>query len=168
MSHHYLPWILLFVFSMPSLAFDAADLAKLKTQKFCVGCDLRSADLRGFMLVRAGLRWSRLEKADLRGVDLSGADLTGASLAQARLEGASLRGARLEGANLVGTALSTVGLVGADLRWADLSHLDVDTDLEFVELVGVQLEGTRFKHGMRCAAFPAKGGWGCTAVLPAR
>ena len=53
--------------------------------------------------------------------------------------------------------------MGADLRWANLDHLDLDLDLEFIDLTGVLLEGARFKHGMQCAALPPKGGWGCQA-----
>ncbi|MFQ6021528.1 MAG: pentapeptide repeat-containing protein [Acidiferrobacterales bacterium] len=147
--------------SAPSLAFDENDLKSLLDTKVCNGCDLEGADLRGRALEGAKLRWSNLKDADLRGANLNGADMTGASLEHAKLSNANFQGAKLEGARLLGVDLSEVRLIGADLRWADLRHLDVDLAFEFVELIGVQLEGARFKHGVRCAGFPAKGGWGC-------
>ena len=146
------------------LAYDTGDLAQLQASGGCNGCDLTAADLRRKKLVNASLRWSDLRGADLRGSELERADLSGARLENARLEGANLRGAVLQGARMRGVNLSRVRLSGADLRWADLSHLDVDLDLEFVDLVGVLLEGALFKHGVRCAALPAKGGWGCAAA----
>ena len=39
----------------------------------------------------------------------------------------------------------------------------MDFDLEFVELVGVQMEGACFKGGFVCGGLPEKGGWGCAA-----
>lgn len=144
-------------------AYDSDDLAILLAAKACLGCDLRGADLSKQNLVRANLKWSDLSAADLRGADLSAADLTGAILENAKITDARLEGAKLEGARLVGTELHAAHLTGADLRWADMSHLDADFDLEFVDLVGVQLQGARFKHGVRCAGVPDKGGWGCKA-----
>ncbi len=142
-------------------AFDQDDVDSLLNTKVCNGCDLRATDLRGKALQGAQLRWSNLNDADLRGANLNSADLTGASLERAKLSNTNLQGASLEGARLLGVDLSEVRLIGADLRWADLRHLDVDAAFEFVELIGVQLEGARFKNGVRCGSFPAKGGWGC-------
>jgi len=124
--------------------FDNAHLQALLDSNACNGCDLEDAHLRGRKLSGAALEQVNLSGADLRGADLSGANLAGASLKEARLEGASLIGANLAGANLFGVRLSEVRLLGANLRDADLSHLDADFDLEFVELVGVQMEGARF------------------------
>ncbi len=70
----------------------------------------------------------------------------------------------LRGAILTGVDLTETHLTGADLRDADLRHLDIDIAFEFVELIGVQLNGARFKNGVRCAGFPAKGGWGCESA----
>lgn len=145
----------------PAVAFEQAELDRLLKTKHCNGCNLEGADLRGKALQGAELRWVMLDRADLRGANLKGADLTGASLQGARLDRANLQGVRLEGARLLGVDLSEVKLIGADLRWADLRHLDVDVAFEFVELIGVQLEGARFKDGVRCGGFPPKGGWGC-------
>jgi len=154
-------FVLASLFMAPAVAFDPAELDRLLKTKHCNGCNLEGVDLRGKALQGAELRWVMLDRADLRGANLKGADLTGASLQGARLERANLQGARLEGARLLGVDLSEVKLIGADLRWADLRHLDVDVDFEFVELIGVQLEGARFKDGVRCGGFPPKGGWGC-------
>lgn len=145
----------------PGFGYDQNDLRSLLDTKVCNGCDLEGADLHGKALEGAKLRWSNLKDADLRSANLNGADLTGASLERARLGNANLQGAKLEGARMLGVDLSEVRLIGADLRWADLRHLDVDLAFEFVELIGVQLEGARFKDGVRCAGFPPKGGWGC-------
>ncbi|MFQ5935908.1 MAG: pentapeptide repeat-containing protein [Acidiferrobacterales bacterium] len=152
---------LLALISAPVSAVNQRHLNALLASHVCNGCNLTKADLRGKQLRGVKLRWAVLDNADLRGTDLSGADLTGASLKDAQLANTNLQGAKLEGADLRGVDLTEVTLIGADLRWADLRHLDVDLAFEFVELIGVRLEGARFKHGVRCAGFPAKGGWGC-------
>ncbi len=103
---------------------------------------------------------------DLSGVDLSGHDLKGANLAGANLSGANLRNTSLRGANLQGAAmlrlnLSDTPLAGANLKDADMSDLDIDMVFEYVEIIGTQLEGARFKYGVVCGPPPNKGGWGC-------
>ncbi|MFQ5754717.1 MAG: pentapeptide repeat-containing protein [Acidiferrobacterales bacterium] len=153
--------VLSFCAPAATLGFDQADLKSLLDTKICNGCDLQGADLRNKALEGAQLKWSNLNDADLQGVKLNGGDLTGATLERARLANANFQGAKLQGARLLGVDLSEVKLIGADLRWADLRHLDVDLAFEFVELIGVQLEGARFKDGVRCGGFPPKGGWGC-------
>ncbi|MCU7888346.1 MAG: pentapeptide repeat-containing protein [Candidatus Thiodiazotropha sp. (ex Lucinoma aequizonata)] len=74
-----------------------------------------------------------------------------------------LEGAIMQGVKLLGVDLSETSLMGVDLRWADITHLDVDVALESIDLIGVLLEGTRFDHGVRCGPFPAKGGVGCAS-----
>lgn len=123
-------------------AFDAGDLETLLASGKCPGCDLRGADLRN---------------RDLRGAQLEAADLR-----DAQLTGSSLAGANLRGARLTGVELHEVRLTGADLRDADLSHLHIDRDLEFLDLTGVLLEGARFSGGRRCGPLPEIGGWGCS------
>jgi hypothetical protein len=123
-------------------AFDAGDLETLLASGKCPGCDLRGADLRN---------------RNLNGVQLNAADLRDARLAGSSLAGASLRGARLTGIDFF-----EVRLTGADLRDADLSHLHIDRDLEFMDLTGVLLEGARFSDGRRCGPLPEIGGWGCS------
>ncbi len=144
-------------------AADQADIRRLAVTGDCDGCDLSNANLKGLQLFNISLRWANLSGADLRGSVLDLADLTGADLSNARLDNSRIRGGVLEGANLMGVALDSVALSGSDLRWSNLSHLDADLDLEFLDLVGVLLEGARFKHGVRCAQLPGKGGWGCAA-----
>ena len=123
-------------------AFDPGDLETLLARGECRGCDLSGADLRGR--------------------DLSGAQLQAADLSNARLAGGSLVGAKLRGARLSGVELYEVRLTGADLRDADLTHLHIDRDLEFIDLTGVLLEGARFSEGRRCGPLPEIGGWGCS------
>lgn len=129
----------------PGAAFGAEPqhVAQLKETGECPGCDLRGAELSG--------------------LNLDGAVLSGADLRNAELSGTTLRGASLNGADLRGVPLHDVNIVGADLRGADLRHLDADIDLEFVTLIGVRMEGVRFKNGVVCGKMPEKGGWGCEA-----
>ena len=103
---------------------------------------------------------------DLRGVDLSGreligANLTGANLSGANLSNTNLRGANLQGATMLRLTLSDTALAGANLKQADLSDLDIDMVFEYVEIIGTQFEGARFKYGIVCGPPPNKGGWGC-------
>ena len=162
--HPYHCWFpLLLLTSTVALAFEPAHLEQLRRGDQCNGCDLRNAPLADSNLVGRSLRWAVLAGSNLAQGNLERADLTGADLRGARLQGASLQGAVLEGALLDGVDLSDTRLAGADLRWARLPHLDIDRDLEFLELTGVILHGATFKHGIRCAALPAKGGWGCVA-----
>lgn len=154
---------LILAYTLSASAFDSQDLRALLDTKICNGCDLESADLRDQQLAGSQLQGANLNRADLRGANLRGADLTGASLTQAKLSDTDLRGAKLRRATLIGVDLTETHLLGADLREADLRHLDIDIAFEFVELIGVQLDGARFKNGVRCAGFPTKGGWGCKA-----
>ena len=157
------PLILLCI-SAQTFADSAPELKQLKTTGICNGCDLEHVDLRGADLSGNQLRWAKLSHSNLTGANLKGADLTGADLSHALLTNTQLEGAVLQGSRLSGVDLSEARLVGADLRWADMTHLDVDLALEHIDLIGVLLEGARFKNGVRCGAFPPKGGFGCTAV----
>lgn len=138
-------------------------LKRLLVTGKCNGCNLRRVDLSGKQLSDAQLRWADLREARLENTILDRADLTGANLEGAKVIGGSFRGSIMQGANLRRVALHEMALSGSDLRWSDLSHLNVDLDLEFVDLLGVLLEGARFQGGVRCARLPEKGGWGCTA-----
>lgn len=165
-SHYHLltMMIMLTLISAPIQAVDTSpDLKQLHATGECNGCNLEGADLHGIDLTGAKLRWARLKGADLQGANLQRADLTGADLRQAHLTNTQLEGAILQGSRLSGVDLSETRLMGADLRWADMTHLDVDLALESIDLIGVLLEGARFSHGVRCGAFPAKGGFGCAA-----
>jgi len=156
--------LLMFAAQIPAaLAYKTADVERVLRTGVCYQCDLSGADLQGRDLSNSRLGRSDLSGADLRMTNLRGANLHCATLADARLEGANLEGSVLREARLYGVDISSVRLAGADLRDADLTHLDVDMDLEWVELTGVLLEGARIKDGVRCAGFSVKGGWGCAA-----
>lgn len=71
------------------------------------------------------------------------------------------RGANLQGATLLKLKLSDTALSGANLKWADLSDLDIDQVFEDLEIIGTQLKGARFKHTVVCGPAATKGGWGC-------
>ncbi len=77
--------------------FEADELARLRAEAACAGCNLSAA---------------RLSDAALRGVDLTGADLRGADLTGARLTAfmprVLLAGAKLDGADLSGAFLPGV------------------------------------------------------------
>lgn len=156
---------LMLAYSLSTSAFDAQDLTTLLDTKICNECNLERAVLRDQQLAGAQLKAADLNRADLRGANLRGANLTEASLRRAKLGHTDLRGAKLRRATLIGVDLTETHLIGADLREADLRHLDIDIAFEFVELIGVQLDGARFKNGVRCAGFPTKGGWGCKTAV---
>lgn len=106
------------------------------------------------------------EDCDLKGVDLSnqnlsGANLENANLTSANLDNTNLRGANLQGATMLDLNLSNTPLAGANLKNADLSDIDIDEMFEYVEIIGAQFEGARFKYGIICGPAPDKGGWGC-------
>jgi uncharacterized protein YjbI with pentapeptide repeats len=120
----------------------------------------------GEMARRQLLETGHCPGCDLRGIDLSnekliGANLAGADLSGAQLENTNLRGANLQGATLLKLDLSETRLAGANLKHANLSDQDIDVTFEYVEIIGTQLEGARFKYGVVCGALPDKGGWGC-------
>jgi len=102
-----------------------------------------------------------LRGANLAGMDLSGANLAGADISGANLTQTNLRGANLQGATMLGLALSETMLSGANLKNADMSDLDIDEVFEYVEIIGTQFEGARFKDNVVCGPAPFKGGWGC-------
>jgi len=118
-----------------------ASLKRLLQTRECPQCDLRKLDLSG---------------QKLQGVDLTGADLSGSNLQETNFRGAKLKGVKFLDVVLIDTMFS-----GADLRDADFSDLDIDEVFEFIEIVGTQLEGARFKYGVICGPPPRKGGWGC-------
>jgi uncharacterized protein YjbI with pentapeptide repeats len=78
---------------------------------------LPGVDLRGGVLLRAGL-----EGANLEGGLLDHGNLSGARLVGAQLQRASLKGTELNGADLTGAALRGADLEGARLEGACLAH----------------------------------------------
>ena len=155
--------IVLLLSPFQAYSWNENDLSHLRTFNDCRGCNLEDADLKGLDLTHAKLRWAKLKGANLSGAQMKGADLTGVDLRYAKLDNTDLQGSILQGTRLEGVDLTRTRLAGSDLRWADLSHLDVDVALEHIELLGVLLEGARFKNGVRCGSFPSKGGFGCAA-----
>ena len=64
------------MFASGAFAADPDDLQKLKDTGFCVGCDLRKANLTGANLIGADLSGTDLRDAYLKGAFLSGAALS--------------------------------------------------------------------------------------------
>jgi len=58
-----------------ALAFDPADLKKLKEANECLGCDLTNANLNLAVLRKANLSEANLSKANLANADLTFATL---------------------------------------------------------------------------------------------
>ena len=103
-----------------AVAFNEADLQKLKSSLKCPKCDLADADLSGAKLAGANLNYANLDKArffraELVGANLTEADLTGGDLGFADLTGADLSGANLIDAYMEDTNLQDANLAGADL-----------------------------------------------------
>ena len=103
-----------------AVAFNEADLQKLKSSLKCPKCDLADADLSGAKLAGANLNYANLDKArffraELVGANLTEADLTGVDLGFADLTGADLSGANLIDAYMEDTNLQDANLAGADL-----------------------------------------------------
>lgn len=147
----------------------------IRLQKvFCILLLLNSAPVHSQSPVEsmaALLQTTRCPSCNLIGVDLTGRNLVGADLQAADLTGANLTGADLRGANLSGSILKAAifadtRLAGANLRNADLSDLDIDAAFEWMEIIGAQLQGARFKDGVTCGPSPEKGGWGCQHAWP--
>jgi uncharacterized protein YjbI with pentapeptide repeats len=97
-------------FLLPSLDHTAltaepANLARLRQENSCVGCNLSAADLSNGKFV--------------------GADLTGATLVDAKLVEADLKGAKLSRANLIGANLENAALHDADLSNAEMSKVNL-------------------------------------------
>ena len=72
------------------LAFDPADLKKLRETNECASCDLSQADLFNDELTNANLIGANLTNTNLNGANLTGANLNGANLTDAKLSYANL------------------------------------------------------------------------------
>jgi len=127
----------------------------------CEKGDLRHASFRNQDLKQVHLHGADLRETNFTGAHLEGADLSASDLRNARFDQAVLMGANLRGADLRGVNLIDVRLTGADLRDTDMSDVSSDDELDLMDLVGVRLDGARFKDGVTCGGFPKKGGWGC-------
>ncbi len=127
----------------------------------CENCDLQQAGFKNLDLKQVHLHGANLRKTDFSGAHLEGADLSGTDLRNARFDNAILLGANLRGADLRGVNLIGVRLTGADLRDTNMTDISSDDELDLMDLIGVRLDGARFKGGVTCGSFPKKGGWGC-------
>ena len=153
MKKLFLIFALTFNFISSVSAGEVEDnVAKLKSQNMCEGCNLVGADLTDANLKGADLRGANLSKANLWGVNLTGAklintNLKGANLKEANLidayllfanlSGADLRGANLWGANLNGANFINAILQGAKLKAVKLT----DANLRKANLNGADLRG---------------------------
>ena len=145
-------FFVLFSFSIIShtnvFAYDAEDLARFKQTKHCPRCDLSNADLRGRNLRRSDLREANLSGADfsnsyLRYSNFRNANLQGTKFIKANLIGANLRGTNCTGANFAKARLPRTKFRYAILRDTDFSNADHSSNLNFDELVGIDIRGMK-------------------------
>lgn len=118
------------LFAAPATAQSASDIAKAKSGKSCVGCNLFQADfsydgIRNVNLSKSRLRQSDMTAATMDGVNFSGANLSIANLAAGRFTGASFKGADLSQATLVGGSFDGANFAGANLTGANLSGAEM-------------------------------------------
>ena len=119
-----------------AVAFDPADLEKLKATHSCLKCDLSGVDLQAEMPV------------NIADYILTGADLTNANLALLVLERVDLSGAILTGADLSLTYLKDANLSEADLTDANLTDANlIDANATNANFEGAILCGTIMPGG---------------------
>jgi len=90
------PLILALTLAVGVVSYAAANpdhVAAFRATKSCPGCDLKNAQLGGFMAPNANLVNADLSDASFYGGSLKGADLTGAILDRTNLEMVDLSGA---------------------------------------------------------------------------
>ncbi len=145
-------FFVLFSFSIIShtnvFAYDAEDLARFKQTKHCPRCDLSNADLRGRNLRRSDLREANLSGADFRNAHLlysnfKNANLQGTKFIKADLERANLRGTNCSRANFAKARLVSTKFRYAILRDTDFSNAVHSSNLNFDELVGIDIRGMK-------------------------
>ena len=109
---------------------------------------LQKANLTDAKLQDAYLSHARLQRAYLIDAKLQQARLAGAKLQGARLIRTNLRNAYLTYAKLQGATLIRTNLEEADLRWADLTEVDLRNaaSLRGVKLHRTKLNRTRLKR----------------------
>ncbi|MEM9573129.1 MAG: pentapeptide repeat-containing protein [Pseudomonadota bacterium] len=116
--------------SLPALAQDATEIAKVRDGQSCVGCNLFQAELsyqdaQKIDLSGARLRQSSLALTTYDDVNLSGANLSIANLFGARFNRTNFSRANLQNAAAVGTYFGASNLSGANLTGANLSGADL-------------------------------------------
>jgi uncharacterized protein YjbI with pentapeptide repeats len=91
-------------FTLPTLTAAAgeAEVARLRDENACPGCNLAGDALSGMNLGGADLNHANLTGANLSNSNLSGANLTNANLTNANLSNANFSQANLSNANLTG------------------------------------------------------------------
>ena len=153
--------LMLVGFSADAVAWNKADLDKLRKTNNCPGCNLVAAKLQGANLESANLTGAYLGGSNLTGANLSGAtlikagmsrvnwqgvNLAGADLRLATL-GGKLQGANLQAANLLGARLGGAKLQGANLRGANLRGANLrGANLTGADLTGANLSGASICH----------------------
>ena len=110
------------------LAYDKDDLADLKKEHSCVGCDLKDANLSGMNLKGADISESDLsgvilEKANCYSANFDGAKLINTNARLANFKKANLSNVVAKGFVLKGAIVTYTKIVDANFSEARLWHL---------------------------------------------
>ena len=116
--------------SMPAVAQNAAQIAKVKKGQSCAGCNLFQANLAYRDASDLNLSKSRLRQSDLslttfQDVNFSEANLSIANMFGARFNRCNFSKANFTSAIAVGTYFGSSNLSGANLSGANLSGADL-------------------------------------------
>lgn len=116
--------------SMPAVAQNASQIAKVKKGQSCESCNLFQADmayrdLSGLNLSKSRLRQSDLSLATFQDVNLSAANLSIANMFGARFNRCNFSQANLTSATAVGAYFGSSNLSGANLSGVNLSGADL-------------------------------------------
>ncbi len=137
--------------AFPAMAYDEADLTRLKETGHCASCDLSGAPMAALFLP---------------GADFTGSDLTDADLSQTELSGAGFNNANLSGVNLSDANAAYADFTAADLRHADLSRANFySADMREAVLSHANLDGANFTRAHR-AGITAVGAFVCKTTMP--
>jgi uncharacterized protein YjbI with pentapeptide repeats len=120
-------------------------LAKIQTQRQCVGCDLSYLNF-----ARADLRGVNLHRANLDGSNFTGANLQGANLQATQLHRTQFKAANLTDANLREAVGAGIWFDQANLNNANLEQ----TELPRSRFTQANLQGARFdRANLEAATF---------------
>ncbi len=119
-----------FALSLPALAQDAGEIARVQAGQSCKGCNLFQADLayldaKDIDVSGARLRQSDMQLATFDNWNLSGANISVANLFGARFNKSNFSNANLQRATMVGAYFGSSQFNGADLTAANISGADL-------------------------------------------
>ncbi|MEM9054536.1 MAG: pentapeptide repeat-containing protein, partial [Pseudomonadota bacterium] len=116
--------------TLPVVAQNASEIAKVKKAQSCSGCNLFQAnlayhDISGADVSESRLRQSNLSLGTFQDMNFSGANLSISNLFGARFNRCNLSAANLTSVAAVGTYFGSSDLSGANLTGTNLSGADL-------------------------------------------